>query len=199
MATARGKRMAAPERRIQLLQVARKTFGRNGFHGVSMEEVAREAGVTKPTLYDHFTSKQDLYLALLEADSRALGLRVHEALVDGTGNRERIRQSFRAYFDFVDEHAEGFKLLMQETQSSGIVSSSVAEVRDQIMKEVAEVIARESKGRIDQKDSETVAAGLVGMVEAGAQRSPGGAKIERERQVDLLVRLAWMGIAAMAT
>lgn len=191
--------MAAPERRIQLLQVARKTFGRNGFHGVSMEEVAREAGVTKPTLYDHFTSKQDLYLALLEADSRALGLRVHEALVDGTGNRERIRQSFQAYFDFVDEHAEGFKLLMQETQSSGIVSSSVAEVRDQIMKEVAEVIARESKGRIDQKDSETVAAGLVGMVEAGAQRNPGGAKIERERQVDLLVRLAWMGIAAMAT
>ena len=197
MPNARTKRMAAPERRTQLLRAARKAFGRNGFHGVSMEEVAREAGITKPILYDHFSSKQDLYLALLEADSAALGERVHTALVDGSGNRERIRQSFQAYFDFVDEHAEGFRLFMQETQSPERVSSGVAKVRERILEEVASVIVRESKGQIDPDDADTVAVGLVGMVEAGAQRNPGGQKSERDRQVDALVRLAWTGIAAL--
>src|SRR5918992_2338246 len=109
------RRMRGPERRAQLLAVARKVFGRAGFHGVSMDDVAREAGVTKPILYDHFNSKEELYLALLDADAASLEERVRAALLAHTGNRERIRQSFQAYFDFVDEHAGGFRLLVQET------------------------------------------------------------------------------------
>ena len=67
--TATGRRrMRAPERRAQLLDVARRAFGTSGFHAVSMDEVAEQAGVTKPILYDHFPSKKDLYLALLDAD-----------------------------------------------------------------------------------------------------------------------------------
>ena len=108
------RRMRGPERRAQLLDVARHAFGRNGFHGVSMEEVARNAGVTKPVLYDHFSSKEALYLALLDEDAAALEDQVRAALEAPTGNRERIRASFTAWFDFVDEHAEGFRLVMQE-------------------------------------------------------------------------------------
>src|ERR671936_2638490 len=98
------RRMRGPERRAQLLAVARRAFGRSGFHGVSMDEVAKEAGVTKPILYDHFNSKEELYVALLEADAQALEQRVRAALAAPSGNRERIRKSFQAYFDFVDEH-----------------------------------------------------------------------------------------------
>src|SRR5436190_20351877 len=112
------RRMRGPERRAQLLTVARRAFGRSGFHGVSMDEVAKEAGVTKPILYDHFNSKEELYVALLEADAEALEERVRAALAAPTGNRERIRQAFQAYFDFVDEHAAGFKLFVQETMGA---------------------------------------------------------------------------------
>src|SRR5918999_702712 len=66
------RRMRAPERRRQLLEVARKVFGRRGYHTVTMDAVAREAGVTKPILYDHFPSKRELYLALLEADTEVI-------------------------------------------------------------------------------------------------------------------------------
>src|SRR5437899_4757665 len=113
--TAPRRRMRAPERRAQLLDVARRAFGASGFHAVSMEAVAKEAGVTKPILYDHFPSKRELYLALIDADLSALHEEVRKALVAPIGNRERIRASFQAYFDFVDDHAEGFRLLMQET------------------------------------------------------------------------------------
>src|ERR671931_2525568 len=104
------RRMRGPERRAQLLAVARRVFGRSGFHGVSMDEVAKEAGVTKPILYDHFNSKEELYVALLAADAQALEERVRAALAAPTGNRERIRQSFQAYFDFLDEHTAGVPL-----------------------------------------------------------------------------------------
>src|SRR5438477_3759773 len=95
------RRMRAPERRAQLLDVARRVFGTSGFHAVSMEAVAREAGVTKPILYDHFPSKNDLYSALLDADLQTLHEEVKKALNAPIGNRERIRASFQAYFGFV--------------------------------------------------------------------------------------------------
>jgi len=191
--------MRAPERRAQLLDVARRVFGNSGFHAVSMETVAKEAGVTKPILYDHFPSKKDLYLALIDADLAVLHDEVRGALDSPIGNRERIRASFQAYFDFVDEHAEGFRLLMQETVGAeDEFRDRVSEVRDQILSEVAELIVRESKGRLDREHAEIVALALIGMVETVAQREPGGPPEKRKEAVDVLVRLAWRGITELA-
>ena len=190
--------MRAPERRAQLLNVARRVFGTSGFHAVSMEAVAREAGVTKPILYDHFPSKKDLYLALLGADLAVLHEEVKKALGSPTGNRERIRASFGAYFDFVDEHAEGFRLLMQETVGAEEdFRERVEHTRDQILAEVADLIVKESKGNLDREHAEIVALALIGMVETVAQREPGSAKGRRQEAIDVLVRLAWRGITEL--
>jgi AcrR family transcriptional regulator len=192
------RRMRGPERRAQLLAVARKVFGTSGFHSVSMEAVAREAGVTKPILYDHFPSKKDLYLALIDADLAVLHDKVRKALASPIGNRERIRASFQAYFDFVDEHAEGFRLLMQEAVGAEEeFRVRVAGVRDQILSEVADLIVRESKGGLDRAHAEMVALALIGMVETVAQREPGEARDSHHEAVDLLVRLAWRGITEL--
>jgi AcrR family transcriptional regulator len=191
--------MRGPERKAQLLAVARKAFGSKGFHGVSMDDVAREAGVTKPILYDHFSSKEALYLALLDADALELEERIRSALAAPTGNRERIRASFQAYFDFVDEHAAGFRMLMQETVGvDDLFRSNVGQVRDRIQREVSDLIVRESQGRLDREAADIVALGLVGMVETAARRDPGGPKAHRTRTVDTLVQLAWRGITALA-
>jgi len=196
---AQGRRMRAPERRQQLLDVARKVFGRNGFHTVTMDAVAKEAGVTKPILYDHFSSKRDLYLALLEADLGSLKERVHTALETSRGNRERIRASFQAYFDFVDEHAEGFRLLMSEAVGSERDFREMIErFRDDVHGEVTEVIHRESRGNVPREEARDVALGLIGMAETAAQANPGASKEDRSRTVDALVRLAWRGITGLA-
>ena len=187
--------MRGHERRAQLLSVARKVFGRSGFHSVSMDEVAREAGITKPILYDHFRSKEELYIALLDADAQALEERVRSALTADTGNRQRIRQSFQAYFDFVDEHAAGFRLFVQETMNGDdVFRSKVQGVRDRILSEVSDLIVRESQGTVEREDADTVALALVAMLESVARRDPGGPKEKRARAVDTLVRLAWRGI-----
>jgi AcrR family transcriptional regulator len=123
---------------------------------------------------------------------------VRKALAAPTGNRERIRASFQAYFDFVDEHAEGFRLLMQEAVGAEEeFRRRVAQVRDQILAEVAHLIVRESRGRLDRGHAEIVAMALIGMVETVAQREPGAPSRKRREAVDLLVRLAWRGITAL--
>jgi AcrR family transcriptional regulator len=193
------RRMRAPERRAQLLEVARKVFGNSGFHAASMEEVAKEAGVTKPILYDHFPSKKELYLALIDADLAVLHEKVLEALDSPIGNRERIRASFQAYFDFVDDQADGFRLLMQENVGAEReFRERVAKTRDQILSEVADLIVRESGSRLDREHAETVALALIGMVETAAQRDPSAPHQQRQAAVDTLVRLAWRGITELA-
>jgi len=191
--------MRAPERRAQILEVARRVFGSSGFHEVSMEDVAREAGVTKPTLYDHFPSKKDLYLALIDSDLESLHGRVRAALEASSGNRERIRASFQAYFDFVDEHAAGFRLLMQEAIGGDPeVRSRIGRVRSEIAGEVADLIVRESGGLLTTARAETVAFALVGMVENVADRQTGWSADARGEAVDTLVRFAWRGITGLA-
>jgi AcrR family transcriptional regulator len=191
--------MRGPERRAQLLEVARRAFGTSGYHAVSMEEVAEQAGVTKPILYDHFPSKKDLYLALLDEDLNALHTMIEEALASPAGNRERIRGSFQAYFDFVTGQADGFRLLMQETVGAEKeFRDRVLSFRDRVLREVEELIVRESGGRLDRVHAETVALALIGMVETVAQRDPSAPAATRRAALDTLVQLAWRGITELS-
>jgi AcrR family transcriptional regulator len=192
------RRMRAPQRREQLLAVARRVFSERGFHTVTMEDVAKEAGVTKPILYDHFPSKRDLYRGLLEVDLAALKDRIDAALESSPGNRERIRASFQAYFDFVDQEGEGFRLLMKEAVGTEEeFRDLIGRFREDVLAEVTEVIVRESRGNVDRREAEDVALGLIGMAETVAQHEPGRSKAERSRTVDTLVRLAWRGITGL--
>jgi AcrR family transcriptional regulator len=197
-ATGAKRRMRAPERRKQLLEVARKVFAARGYHVVTMDDVAREAGVTKPILYDHFPSKRDLYRDLLEADLAMLRERLQEALESSQGNRQRIRGSFQAYFDFVADEGAGFRLLMQEAVGpEREFREMLARFRDDVLDQVTDVIVRESKGRLSRDEAADVALGLIGMAETAAQGDPGAPKERRARSVDMLVRLAWRGITGL--
>src|ERR1700712_3017258 len=60
------KRLPASERRALILEVARRLFARNGFHGTGMTEIAAAAGCSEPIIYKHFASKQALFAAVIE-------------------------------------------------------------------------------------------------------------------------------------
>src|SRR5947209_8784906 len=57
--------------RVHLLEAAAEVFARRGFHGASVEEVADVAGYTKGAVYSNFTSKDELFLAVLEGRMQA--------------------------------------------------------------------------------------------------------------------------------
>ncbi|MCK4676270.1 MAG: helix-turn-helix transcriptional regulator, partial [Gammaproteobacteria bacterium] len=54
-------RLSGPERRESILSAAQGLFASKGFHGVSVDEIARAVNVSPAILYRHFDSKQTLY------------------------------------------------------------------------------------------------------------------------------------------
>jgi len=66
LSTAKRSRMAAPERREVIENAAIEVFAERGYLGASIDEISRRAGISAPVVYDHFSSKLDLYRRLLE-------------------------------------------------------------------------------------------------------------------------------------
>lgn len=69
------KRMAAgqdPAKRLQILGGARRVFSRMGFDAASMNDITREAGVSKGTIYVYFEDKDELFEALVEEERRTM-------------------------------------------------------------------------------------------------------------------------------
>src|SRR5690349_12919458 len=113
-----GTRLPKPARRRQLLTAAQEVFVAQGYHAAAMDEIAERAGVSKPVLYQHFPGKLELYLALLDESAEKLTAIVRDALSSTTENRERVPATFRAFFDFVGDEGEAFRLVFESDLSN---------------------------------------------------------------------------------
>ena len=73
-------RLPRDERRAQLLAAALEVFTQAGYHSAAMDEIADRAKVSKPVLYQHFPSKLDLYLAVLDLHIDSLVFDIQKAI-----------------------------------------------------------------------------------------------------------------------
>lgn len=79
----RGGRPAAgqdPVKRKQIIDGARRVFINMGFDAASMNDITREAGVSKGTIYVYFQNKEELFEALIEEERGAIFKNMYEAL-----------------------------------------------------------------------------------------------------------------------
>jgi AcrR family transcriptional regulator len=190
-----GIRLRAAERRAQLLGVARRLFARDGYRGASMESIAEAAGVTKPVLYQHFSSKRALYSALLASELGRLTEELEIAFSQAEGNEERLRRGFGAYLGFVDRHEDAFRLLF--TEALGLDADfqrQVTSFRRWVAGRVAAIIAAEAG--LAPPRAGALAAAIVGMAEGAAgwwldERRP----LDTDELADELAGLAWKGFA----
>ncbi len=197
-ATARGTRLPRPARRRQLLAAAQEVFVAQGYHAAAMDDIAERAGVSKPVLYQHFPSKLELYLALLDQHAESLVVRVREALASTTDNRLRVAASVAAYFDFVDGEgpdAGAFRLVFEsDLRSDPAVNARVERMTQGCVDAIAETIAHDTGYRAEE--AQLLSIGLSGLMQVGARwwlTSPD--RIPKERAVELLLGLAWRGIS----
>lgn len=198
-AAPRGTRLPRPARRKQLLGAAQEVFVAQGYHAAAMDEIADRAGVSKPVLYQHFPSKLELYLALLDQHAERLVDRVREALASTTDNKARVAASVSAYFDFVDgEGTEGegaFRLVFEsDLRNDPAVRERVERMTQGCVDAIAETIAHDTGYRAEE--AQLLSIGLSGLMEVGARwwlSSPD--RIPKERAVELLMGLAWRGIS----
>lgn len=103
------------QKRQAILTAAQKAFQSGGYAGVSMDTVARNAGVTKQTLYRYFPSKETLYQATLEAGRGGYQTRFLKAL--DQEDTQKALSGFAIGFLRVhlsEGHLAGIRLLMAE-------------------------------------------------------------------------------------
>ena len=93
-------RLPRDERRAQLLNAALEVFTAAGYHSAAMDEIADRAGVSKPVLYQHFPSKLELYLAVLDIHIDSLVFKIQKAIASTPENANRVSATVDAYFNF---------------------------------------------------------------------------------------------------
>jgi len=188
--------LTAEARRAQLLGVAREVFAEDGYHGAAMEKIASAAGVTKPVLYQHFEGKKELYVALLEADMDRLLGQVTGA-IDGSEGVARIEKGLGAYFNYIEDNVDSFRLLFRETMGADPeFREAIDRFHDAAAGSIGAIILEET-GK-PQAESELLARGLMGMAEAAATWwIDGKQQLEKGELVKDLTELAWRGLAGL--
>ena len=101
-----GKRLSSDERREHLLHVGVELIGRYGTADVSIEEIARAAGVSKGLLYHYFPTKTDFFVAVLARSQAEMDQAVERD--PELTPLEQFDRNLDGFLGFVDAHAEGY-------------------------------------------------------------------------------------------
>ena len=188
-------RLNAVARREQLLDVALEVFARAGYHGASMNDVAEAAGVTKPVLYQHFESKRELYRALLDEVGARLLAAITTATAGTTDGREQTELGFRAYFRWVAEDHDAFRLVYGSgARRDEEFNRAVRRVTAGAAAAIAPLIAAD----IDDEHRLTLAHAIVGLAEGASRRLvERGDEFDPDEVARQVSDLAWAGLRAV--
>ena len=182
-------------RRDELLDAAVEAIRRHGPQ-VSMEDLARAAGVTKPILYRHFDHRDGLTAALATRFADGLQATLVSAMGSGTDPRETLVKTIDAYLSFVERDPEVYRFLVRHLTASDD-ELSVGNFLRQVGNQVAVVVGEQMRAaKVDSGGAEPLAHGIVGMVHAAGDWWLERQTMPRERVVQYVVDLLWGGMAA---
>ena len=184
-------------RRDELLDAAVEAIRRHGPQ-VSMEDLARAAGVTKPILYRHFGHRDGLTAALATRFASGLEATLQAAMVSGNEPRETLIKTIDAYLAFVERDPDVYRFLVRHlTASPPDDELSVGNFLRQVGNQVAVVVGEQMRAaKVDSGGAEPLAHGIVGMVHAAGDWWLERQTMPRERVVQYVVDLLWGGMAA---
>lgn len=161
---------------------------------VGMDEIAAEAGVTKPVLYRHFHDKADLYVAVGARATDLLMSKIVPALAEDGPIYERIRRAVDCYVAFIDEYRELYRFLV--LRPNPIKQDLVQEDKSKIAGVLTELLGAYLKMfRMDASVAGPSAHGIVGLVQgAGEWWLDHPDEMTREQLTNHLTMLIWHGI-----
>jgi AcrR family transcriptional regulator len=167
-------RMSAEERREQLLDVTKSIVAERGFHAVSIEAVAREAGITRPIVYGHFRDLPGLLEALIDRETaRALG-QLEQVLVEdlaqGDDPVDQLLASLRGYLEVVRSDPATWRLaLMPPEGAPEALHDRIAKGRAAIIGQLAATISSGLPGGRESPDPELTARMLSAVADEAAR------------------------------
>jgi AcrR family transcriptional regulator len=190
------RRLPAAERREQLLDVALEAFGSRGYHDTSMNDIAEAAGVTKPVLYQHFASKRELFLAVLQDVGGRLRDEVGKATLSASTPREQVERGFRAYFHWVATTRGGFDVLFTgETRRDREFVAEALKVETEIADAIASLIVVDGLPAGRQR---LLAYGIVGIAETTCRHwLANDLDLSADELAQQVADMAWAGLRGL--
>jgi AcrR family transcriptional regulator len=188
-------RLPRDERRAQLLAAALEVFTAAGYHSAAMDEIADRAGVSKPVLYQHFPSKLDLYLAVLDTHIDSLVFAIQRAIQSTPDNAKRVQATIGAYFDFIEAEGEAFRLLFESDMNvEPAVSERLNRMTYDCAAAVSAVISLDTG--LPQEAAMLLGVGLIGSAQVTARHwLERDSKLSREQAQALATNIIWRGIS----
>jgi AcrR family transcriptional regulator len=193
------KRLTAAERREVIERAALDVFAERGYHGASMDEIARRSGVTPPVVYDHFTSKVELHKRLLERTREELLEMWRVSLAGDDPADVRIPRALEAWARYVEEHPYTGRMFFFETTGDPDAAAIHREIQDEARAALgvilggeagSENIAGSSDPQALEMAAEVLRSGLAGLA-IWWQDHP---DVPRERVVATAVNAVWIGL-----
>lgn len=99
--------------RSAIFQAAEQVIGQYGYHGASIAEITRRAGVAQGTFYVHFNSKQDLMQGVVRYLSRELRRNLRQATERVGDRRQQEQEGIVAFFRFLENHSQIYRVVAE--------------------------------------------------------------------------------------
>ena len=142
------------QRRLYILDTAEKLFFARSYTGVSMEEIAKEVGLNKATLYLYFENKDHLLFTIILRKMKELVARYEECMHQGISGREKTRLLGKTFFEFSHENSDYYRTI--STAGPGIFKDS----DNPVVKRIFELLKKQI-GMLRDALAEGIADGTV--------------------------------------
>jgi AcrR family transcriptional regulator len=136
--------MSAEERREQLLDVTKAIVDRSGFHAVSIEAIAREAGITRPVVYGHFDDLSVLLSALVERESARALAQLADVLPTDLAEgdpRDQLVAGLRGYLRAAEADPVTWRLVLMPPEGApDVLRQHIADGRAAVVAQLAAAV-----------------------------------------------------------
>jgi AcrR family transcriptional regulator len=181
-------------REAQILDVAKQLFATKGYPKTSIEDIAKAAGVTRPVIYDHFGSKDDVYLACVRSARNELEVIFANAAASSEDPGEQLFAAFDAYFEFIERDSASWDVLFGPgATAAGPAGSKVADLRFDTVSLLAGLIAP-AVPQVDTQAVEAMAHFLSGAGEQLAKWWRKNPQIPRQQVSGYAMAYSWLGL-----
>src|SRR5215468_5512578 len=188
--------MTGKERREQLLDIGRRLFAERGFEGTSIEEIAAQAGVSKPVVYEHFGGKEGLYAVVVDREVERF-LSMATDVLQGEDTMEKFEAAAVSLLRYIEDNSDGFRILVRDSHpasGSGTFGSLLSDLASQVEYMLGDFFS--TRG-YDPKLAPVYSQMLVGMVAFAGQWWLDARKPKVEVVAAHLINLAWNGLSQL--
>lgn len=199
----RPRQVPVEEQRERILAAATTVFANEGFDGTTSERIAEVSGVGRPSVYQLFGTKNDVFIAAVDRALTRMLDHIRRSLAD-TGHlrgRKQARANIAAYFDLVTREPDTFRmLLLADTSGDTVTREAAMALRRRMQDAVASYIRVTWEGfrALDPRDADLGAALIATCVESTAARHLANPDRSTEEMVEFVADFVWSGIYDLA-